>query len=71
MKTLKEHFSKNGLDYTLIKRNEKVALFRLGPESYLDGYEASRIYVMRPHKAFGVEFEESEVIAKAERLDHI
>jgi hypothetical protein len=63
MKALKEHFSKNGLDYTLIKRNNKVALFRLGPEFCLDGYEVSRIYVMRPHKAFGVAFEESEVIS--------
>ena len=62
MKKLKEHFSKNGLDYTLIKRNDKVALFRLGPEFCPDGYEVSRIYVMKPHKAFGVEFEESEVI---------
>ncbi len=63
MKTLKTHFSKNGLDYTLIKRNEKVALFRLGPESYPDGYEVSRIYILLPHKAFGVEFEESEIIS--------
>jgi|GEM_PF-1875888 len=64
MKILKEHFSKNELDYTLIKRNDKVALFRLGPEFYPDGYEVSRIYVMRPHKAFGVAFEESEVISR-------
>ncbi len=63
MKTLKTHFSKNGLDYTLIKRNEKVALFRLGPESYPDGYEVSRIYILPTHNAFGVEFEESEVIS--------
>ncbi len=63
MKLIKTHFSKNGLDYTLIKRNEKFALFRLGGESYPDGYEVSRIYVLPPHKAFGVEFEESEVIS--------
>jgi hypothetical protein len=63
MKELKTHFNKNGLDYTLIKRNAKVALFRLGPESYPDGYEVCRVYKMRPHKAFGVEFEESEVIS--------
>ena len=44
MKTLKTHFSKNGFDYKLIKRNEKVALFRLGPESYPDGYEVCRVY---------------------------
>ena len=63
MKKLKEHFSKNGLEYTLIKRNEKVVLFRLGPEFCPDGYEVSRIYIMKPHNAFGVEFEESEVIS--------
>jgi hypothetical protein len=60
MKTLKTHFSKNRLDYTLIKRNEKVALFRLGPESNPDGYEVSKIYIMRTHMAFGVNFEEAE-----------
>ena len=30
MKILKTQFSKNGLDYTLLKRNDKVALFQLG-----------------------------------------
>ena len=56
MKILKTRFRKNGLDYTLMKRNDKIALFQLGSTGYPDGYEVSRIYIMRPHKAFGVEF---------------
>jgi hypothetical protein len=64
MKILKTHFSKNGLEYTLMKRNDKIALFQLGISSECpDGYEVCRIYIMRPHKAFGVDFEESEVIS--------
>ena len=63
MKILKTHFSKNGLEYRLMKRNDKVAIFQLGPTEYPDGYEVCRIYIMRPHKAFGVDFEESEVIS--------
>ena len=68
MKILKTHFSKNGLEYTLMKRNDKVALFQLGPTEYPDGYEVSRIYIMRPHKAFGVDFEESEIISSNDQF---
>ena len=32
MKILKTHFSKNGLEYTLIQRNDKVALYGIGGE---------------------------------------
>ena len=63
MKILKTEFRKNGLDYTLIKRTDKIALFQLGHLPDPDGYEVCRIYIMRPHKAFGVYFEESEVIS--------
>ena len=63
MKTIQKHFRKNGLDYTLLKRNDKVALFLLGPAVYPDGFEVSRIYIMKSHKAFGVEFEETEKIS--------
>jgi hypothetical protein len=63
MKRLKTEFRKNGLDYTLIKRNDKVALFRLGLESAPDGYEVCKIYKMRKHSAFGIDFEESEKIS--------
>jgi hypothetical protein len=68
MKKLKTYFSKNGLDYTLIKRTDKIALFQLGPSIAPDGYEVCRIYIMRPHNAFGVEFEESEIISSNDQF---
>lgn len=61
-KELKTNFNKNRLEYTLIKRNKKITLFRLGPEEYPDGYEVCRIYIMKSHEAFGAYFEESEII---------
>jgi len=68
MKILKTKFRKNGLDYTLLDRNDKVALFQLGHLPDPDGYEVSRIYIMRPHKAFGVDFEESEIITSNDQF---
>ena len=68
MKTLKEHFRKNGLNYTLLKRTDKIALFQLGHLPDPDGYEVCRIYIMRPHKAFGVDFEESEIITSNDQF---
>jgi hypothetical protein len=68
MKTLKTQFRKNSLDYTLIKRTDKIALFQLGLPSCPEGYEVSRIYIMRPHKAFGVDFEESEIISSNDQF---
>lgn len=68
MKRLKTSFNKNGLEYTLIKRTDKIALFRLGSLKYPDGYEVCRIYTMRPHKAFGISFEESEVISSNDQF---
>jgi hypothetical protein len=59
MKILKTHFSKNGLEYSLMKRNDKVALFQLGSTEYPDGYEVSRIYI---------EFEESEIISSNDQF---
>ena len=55
MKILKTEFRKNGLDYTLIKRADKIALFQLGHLPDPDGDEVCKIYIMRPHKAFGTE----------------
>jgi len=64
MKILKTEFRKNGLDYTLLKRTDKIALFQLGHLPDPDGYEVCRIYIMRPHKAFGlVDFAESEIVS--------
>jgi len=68
MKKLKTQFRKNGLDYTLLKRTDKVALFQLGLSPDPDGYEVCRIYIMRPHKAFGVDFEESEIITSNDQF---
>jgi hypothetical protein len=68
MKILKTEFRKNGLDYTLLKRTVKIALFQLGSSSYPDGYEVCRIYIMRPHRAFGVDFEESEIITNNDQF---
>jgi len=68
MKILKTQFRKNGLDYTLLKRNDKIALYQLGHLPDPDGYEVSRIYIMRPHKAFGIDFEESEIITSNDQF---
>ena len=68
MKILKTQFRKNGLDYTLLKRTNKIILFQLDLLSDTVGYDVSRIYVMRPHKAFGVDFEESEIITSNDQF---
>jgi hypothetical protein len=68
LKILKTEFRKNGLDYTLLKRTDKIALFQLGHLPEPDGYEVSRIYIMRPHKAFGIDFEESEIISSNDQF---
>ncbi len=68
MKILKTTFRKNGLDYTLLKRDKKIELFQLGLLSDTVGYEVSRILIMRPHKAFGVDFEEAEIITSNDQF---
>ena len=40
----------------------KSLYFQLGPTDLPDGYEVCRIYKMRPHKAFGIDFNESEIV---------
>lgn len=67
MKNLNQ-FRKNGLDYTIVKSNDKVALYLLGDIIAPDGYEVVRIYKMRSHKAFGVEFDESEKISSNDQF---
>jgi hypothetical protein len=64
MKTLKTHFRKNDLYYTLICRNDKVALFetRQEEDQVRCHYEVARIYIRPAHTAVGVDFEEAEVI---------
>jgi len=52
MKKLKESFKLNGLPYTLLKRNEVVALYGIGG-TYTDKilhYEVSKIYIRKPDR---------------------
>ncbi|MCX6253696.1 MAG: hypothetical protein NTV31_04375 [Bacteroidia bacterium] len=64
MKILKTHFRKNDLFYTLICRNDKVAMYetRQEEDSVLCHYEVARIYIRPAHTAVGVDFEEAEVL---------
>ncbi len=64
MKILKTHFRKNDLYYTLIFRNDKVALYetRQEEDSDLCHFEVARIYIKPAHTAVGVDFEEAEVL---------
>jgi hypothetical protein len=65
MKKLDESFRRNGLQYTLIKRNEHVALYGIGG-TYTDkilNYEVARIkirndkYEIREHVAANCDFD--------------
>jgi hypothetical protein len=49
MKTLKTQFRMNGLPYTLIKRNDKVALYGFGGEftDKILHWEVSKIYIRK------------------------
>ena len=70
MKILKTQFRKNDLFYTLICRNDKVALYetRQDETSIRCHYEVARIYVKPAHTAIGVDFEEAEVLTSNERF---
>jgi len=52
MKKLQDHFSKNELPYTLLKRNDVVALYGIGGEhtDKILHYEISKIYIRKPDK---------------------
>lgn len=54
IKKLPETFNKNGLPYTLIKRNDLVALFGIGGEYYPEHkhWEIVRIYRIPERKPF-------------------
>ena len=49
MKTLKNHFRLNSLPYTLMKRNEKVALYGIGGEhtDEILHWEVDLIYIRK------------------------
>ena len=64
MEILKTSFRKNDLYYTLICRNDKVALYETRQEEDMIRchYEVARIYIRPAHAAFDVDFEEAEVL---------
>jgi hypothetical protein len=64
MKLLKRHFRKNDLYYTLICRNDKVAMYETRQDEDMARchYEVARIYIRPAHTAVGVDFEETEVL---------
>jgi hypothetical protein len=70
MKILKTTFRKNDLFYTLICRNDKVAMYetRQDEDMIRCHYEVARIYVRPAHTAFGVDFEEAEVLTSNEKF---
>ena len=70
MKILKTQFRKNDLYYTLVCRNNKVALFETRQEANSDlcHYEVARIYIKPAHTAVGVDFEEAEVITSNDQF---
>jgi hypothetical protein len=64
MKKLQMTFRKNGLNYTLLKRNDKVALFEL--DFGVSGYEVSRIHHQPESVICGRTIEAGEVLASNE-----
>jgi hypothetical protein len=70
MKLLKEHIRKNDLYYTLINKNDKVTIYetRQEKDSNRCHYEVTRIYIRPDHIAFGVDFEEAEVLTSNDQF---
>lgn len=68
MNKLKEIFRKNGLDYQLIMRNDKVALFELLFDGECVGWEVSRIYFQKEIILSDRHFQESEVLPGNEKF---
>ena len=70
MKTLKTQFRKNDLFYTLVCRNDKVAMYETRQEEDMIRchYEVARIYIKPAHIAVGVDFEEAEVLTSNEKF---
>jgi hypothetical protein len=68
MKILKTHFRKNDLFYTLIYRNDKVAMYETRQDQDRCHYEVTRIYIRPAHTAFDVDFEETEVLTSNDQF---
>ena len=70
MKILKTTFRKNDLYYTIICRNDKVAMFETRQKKDSDRchYEVTMIYIRPGHAALNVDFEEAEVLTSNDQF---
>jgi len=69
MEKLKEVFRKNGLDYRLLDRTEKVALFEQKlPTGEMAGYEVCKIHIMKACVMHGKDYPEAEITPSNERF---
>ena len=70
MKILKTQFRKNDLYYTLICRNDNVAMYETRQEKDSDRchYEVTRIYIRPAHTALNVDFEEAEILTSNDQF---
>jgi hypothetical protein len=62
METLKSSLRKNGIDYRLLNRTGRVALFELRLEDEVCGYEVARIIVAKEGEIMGRQYPEREVM---------
>jgi hypothetical protein len=71
MNILKTHLGKNDLFYTLICRNNRVAIYETRQEKDMvrcHYEEVARIYIRPAHTAFGVDFEETVVLTSNDQF---
>lgn len=60
MEKLKGSLRKNGVDYKLIQRNQKVALFELTIDNVEVGYEVAKLMIIPNYERFGKHYPERE-----------
>lgn len=68
MRQLPEQFRKNGLDYRLVVRNDKVALYELTWEGECCGWEVARIFTQAERILNGRTLQASEVLPSNEKF---
>ena len=72
MNTLKETFIKNGIDYRLLNRTDRYALFQLTTSDRLGteivGYEVCRLRFNKESDRFGKHFPASESLPSNEQF---
>lgn len=69
METLKETFRKNGLNYKLLDRTDKVAVYELKIGTVV-GYEVCKIYFNKARTLWGKDLPESESVPSNEQFGY-